>query len=110
MLHLTAESKIFLALQPVDFRKQLDSLISLCEYRLSLDPRSGALYVFINRARTMIRILCYDTNGYWLATKRLSRGRYSRWPKNNSDIISMLPACELSKILKEFVARRSNSV
>jgi transposase len=103
MLYLTAETQIFLAIQSVDFRKQIDALIALCEQKLQQDPRSGCLFVFINRSRTMIRILCYESNGYWLATKRLSRGRYSRWPKKSGAIFS-LSACELTKILKEFVA------
>ena len=103
MLYLTADTQIFLAIQPVDFRKQIDALIALCEQKLQQDPRSGYLFVFINRSRTMIRILCYESNGYWLATKRLSRGRYSCWPKKSETIFS-LSACELVKILKEFVA------
>ena len=71
MLYLTQETKILLAMRPVDFRKQCDGLIALCEQQLSQDPRSGQLFVFINRSRTMIRVLCYEQQGYWLATKRL---------------------------------------
>ena len=74
MLHLTQETNIYLAVEPVDFRKQIDGLVSLCRSKLSFDSRSGQLFVFTNRARTMIRVLCYEENGYWLATKRLSRG------------------------------------
>ena len=28
----------------------------------------------------MIRILSYESNGYYLITKRLSRGRFHHWP------------------------------
>ena len=60
MLYLTAHTKILLATQPIDFRRQTDGLIALCEQQLNQNPRSGCLFVFINRARTMIRVLCYE--------------------------------------------------
>jgi len=68
MIHLTSHSKIQIAVQPQDFRKQIDGLIAVTQHKLRCDPRSGTLFVFINRSRTMIRILCYRENGYWIAT------------------------------------------
>ena len=100
MLYLTQATQILLAIEPVNFRKQTDGLAALCEQQLLADPRSGQLFVFINRARTMIRVLCYEGNGYWLATKRLSRGRYALWPTNASAVSCPLLATELTKILK----------
>ncbi len=99
MLYLTAETQIMLALQPVDFRKQIDGLVALCDGYLKQNSRSGVLYVFINRARTHIRVLCHDGSGYWLVTKRLSRGRFTNWPKSQ-DFLSHASASELTKILK----------
>tara|TARA_B100000745_G_scaffold295684_1_gene240093 strand:+ start:4482 stop:4730 length:249 start_codon:yes stop_codon:yes gene_type:complete len=54
---------------------------ALCRYQLKQDPRSNAIFVFINRKRTMLRALCYDGSGYWLMTKRLSKGKF-QWPKS----------------------------
>lgn len=106
MLHLTQETKILLALEPIDFRKQIDGLVALCEQVLSHDPRSGQLFVFINRNRSMLKVLCYEDNGYWLATKRLSRGRYALWPSNhNAAHTCPVLASELRQLLKTSVAR-----
>lgn len=110
MLYLTQETKILLAIQPVDFRKQLDGLIALCEQKLSQDTSTSQLFAFINRSRTMIRVLCYDNNGYWLATKRLSRGRYSAWPKAGDNICHEILATDLTKILKTTVASKRYNV
>ena len=104
MLYLTAQTKVLLATQPVDFRRQLDGLIALCQQQLKQNPRSGHLFVFINRSRTMIRMLCYEEHGYWLATKRLSKGHYTLWPLGTNEVISEHHAIELTKILKTFVA------
>lgn len=102
MLYLTTNTKVLLATHPVDFRRQLDGLIALCQKQFNQNPRSGHLFVFINRAHTMIRIVCYEEHGYWLATKRLSRGHYTLWPKANA-AINEHHASELAKILKTFI-------
>lgn len=99
MIHLTAQTTIFIATQPIDFRKQIDGVVALCEQHLHQNPRSGALYAFINRAKTMIRILHHDGGGYWLATRRLSQGRYQDWPTGSATV---LPAAahQLRRLIK----------
>ena len=109
MLYLTAETKILLAVESVDFRNQIDGLISICEKRLNQVSRSGALFVFINRSRTMIRILCYHENGYWVATKRLSQGRFLSWPTGESRL-QALQAAQLTQLLKGVLASNKKSV
>lgn len=109
MIHLTEQSKILFSASPVDFRKQIDGLVSLCQYHLQQQPRSGTLFVFINKSKTMLRILCYDQNGYWLATKRLSKGRYS-YGVSKTDNLQSLQAHELMRILKGTLATFQKNV
>jgi len=90
MIHLTAETHILLATQPADFRQGIDGLARICQARLSRDPRSGSLFVFINRSKTMIRTLSYDGTGFWLMTKRLSKGKFQGWPSSNEAINPIL--------------------
>jgi transposase len=80
MLQLTPQSRIFLALAPVDFRKGIDGLTTICRQVLEENPLGGAVYVFRNRAGTTLKLLVYDGQGFWLCTKRLSRGRFQWWP------------------------------
>ena len=49
----------------------------------------------------MIRILTHDGSGYWLATKRLSRGKFDGWPRSRSDTLSTIEAKELLEILQK---------
>jgi len=46
----------------------------------------------------MIRALSYDVNGYWLMTKRLSRGKFTGWP-DGQRALSPTSARELRIIL-----------
>jgi len=80
MLQLSPQSRIFLATQPVDFRKGLDSLAAVCRQVLGEQPLGGAVFVFRNRAATALKILFYDGQGFWLCMKRLSQGRFTWWP------------------------------
>jgi transposase len=90
MIHLTAQSKIWLATEPQDFRKGIDGFAALCRQAYQLNPQAGAIFVFINRSKTMIRLLAYEQNGYWLMTKRLSKGKFAHWPKSQQRLNTLL--------------------
>lgn len=81
MLTLSPQSRVFLALAPVDFRRGIDALAAVCRQHLGHNPLDGAVYGFRNRRATAIRLLLYDGQGYWLCTKRLSQGRFQWWPQ-----------------------------
>jgi transposase len=73
--------RVLVAVEPVDGRKGIDSLAGLCKQQLAADPFSGCLFVFRNRSGTTIKLLTYDGQGFWLAQKRLSQGRFRWWPE-----------------------------
>lgn len=83
MLAITPQMRILVAVEAVDFRKGIDSLAELCRAQLHADPFSGSVFVFRSRRATAIKILVYDGQGFWLATKRLSKGRFRWWPQGN---------------------------
>ena len=80
MMQLTPQSRIFLATEPVDFRKGIDGLAAVCRQRLGDNPLEGAVYVLRNRSGTALKLLLYDGQGYGLCMKRLSTGRVAWWP------------------------------
>jgi transposase len=94
MIQLTPQSRIFVATEPVDFRKGIDGLAAVCRQRLGDNPLEGAVYVLRNRSGTSLKLLLYDGQGYWLCMKRLSKGRFSWWPKS-ADARGPLSAREL---------------
>lgn len=99
MIQLSAQTAILLATEPQDFRKGIDGFVSVCANQLKQNPRADIRFVFINRSRTMIRILCFDGTGYWLMTKRLSKGRFRDWPRS-SRAIEPVVAMKLRQILQ----------
>jgi len=61
----------------VDMRKSFDGLDALVRSQLQENPVSGALFVFINRRKTHIKILYFDGAGYCLWYKRLEQGQFN---------------------------------
>lgn len=83
MLQIAPQMRILVAIEPVDLRKGIDGLAELCREKLSADPFSGCLFIFRSRRATAIKLLQYDGQGFILAQKRLSRGRFVWWPKGS---------------------------
>lgn len=75
MISLPPTTRIFVALDPVDMRGSFDALAGHVR-RLHRDPLDGHLYFFVNRRRTLMKILWFDRSGWCLWSKRLERGTY----------------------------------
>lgn len=99
MIQATAQMRVLVAVEPVDFRKGIDGLARVCKSELESDPFSGCVFVFKNRKATAIKILAYDGQGFWLCQKRLSAGRFRFWPSARVSK-SELEAHELQVLLR----------
>jgi len=80
MIQITPQMRVLVAVDAVDGRKGIDSLAALCREKLQADPFSGWLFLFRTRRAQAIKMLCYDGQGFWIAQKRLSQGRFRFWP------------------------------
>ena len=76
MLFPESQVRIWLCTQPTDMRRSYDGLSALVRHQLHEDPLSGALFVFINRRATQMKVLYFDRSGYCVWSKRLERGRF----------------------------------
>lgn len=72
-------SRIYLHRQPVDLRKAINGLVAIVEGELDLDPFSASVFVFCNRARTLVKMVTWEGNGFVLWMKRLEKSRF-KWP------------------------------
>ena len=83
LIQISPQLRILVAIEAIDGRKGIDSLAQLCRGKLAADPFSGCLFIFRSRSGKAIRVLTYDGQGFWIATKRLSKGRFKWWPTGN---------------------------
>ncbi|MDQ3255376.1 MAG: IS66 family insertion sequence element accessory protein TnpB [Acidobacteriota bacterium] len=77
----------------------MDRLATLCRTRFDQDPFSGIVFLFRNRRATALKLLVYDGQGFWLCTKRFSRGRLAWWPQATGEALHPLAAHQLSVLL-----------
>lgn len=80
MLSFSGSLRIFIALDPCDMRAGINTLHAMVGGPLREDPKSGALFVFTNKRRRLLKVLYWDGTGFWILTKRLEAGTYS-WPR-----------------------------
>jgi transposase len=76
MIQITPQMRVLVAIEAVDFRNGVDALARLCQEHLRADRFSGWPFVFRSRGATAIKVLVDDGQGFWLAQKRLSSGRF----------------------------------
>ena len=69
--------RIWLCTTPVDMRKSYDGLSALVRNQLDDDPLNGQLFVFINKRKTHMKILYFESSGYCIWSKRLEQGQFN---------------------------------
>ncbi len=77
MLSLPPSTRVYVATAPTDMRRGFDGLFALVRDTLALDPYSGHLFVFRNRAGNRLKILWWDRDGLAIFYKRLEKGRFT---------------------------------
>ena len=100
MIQVTPHMRVLVAVEPVDFRRGIDGLASLCRTAFRSDPFTGTVFVFRNRRKTAIKILVYDGQGFWLCYKRLSQHRFRFWPTEPTEPVTAIQAHQLHVLLR----------
>ncbi len=87
-MQLSYQTPLWFYPMPVDFRCQIDGLVTLVADQLELNPASGELFIFRNRQADKIKLLWYDRNGFWLCYKRLEKGRL-KFPAQSASVFEL---------------------
>jgi len=97
MIQITPHMRIYLAVEPIDFRNGIDGLAGICQKKLESDPYNGSMFIFRNKRGKTIKILLYDGQGFWMFSKRLSKGSFKWWPctKGEGTIKLSVPQLQL---------------
>ena len=128
---LSSRMTIYAATAPIDLRRSFDGLAAAAREQLGHDPKSGALFLFVNKVATggswwdagllllckrlergasgdRLKALWWDRTGYCLLCKRLERGRF-RIPAllRPGDTSIALDAQEFARILEGLNLPRS---
>ena len=70
-------NKIYLYSRPVHMLKSFEGLSALAQQYFPGKILSGSYFIFINRLRNKIKILCWEGDGYSIYYKRLEKGKFT---------------------------------
>jgi transposase len=96
---ISAITKVYLASTFVDLRKSYQTLGMVVKHVLLQDPLSGHLFVFYNRRCDLVKILCWQTNGFCLWQKRIEKGGF-KIPKSMSGLKLEITAYQLHGLVQ----------
>ena len=85
---LSEITTIYMVYGATDFRKQIPSLCAEVRTKFNLNPCDNVAFIFCNRKRNSIKVLCYDKNGFILAQKTLIDVEKMKfqWPRNSEEL------------------------
>ncbi len=79
-------TKIWLASEPVDFRKALNGLRALSHDHI--EPGVDAVFIFYNRAKNKVKLIGYHRNGWVLIYKQLDKKHVTFWDKSGFNTLT----------------------
>lgn len=95
---LPASVRVLVCTAPQDMRASFDTLAAVVREVLREEPQSGALYVFVGKRPTRVKVLWWDRNGYCLLYKRLHRALFAA-PKAASGAAVSIDGAALQQLL-----------
>ena len=81
--------RVFAYPAPVDLRKGYDGLFGLVEQGLRREPMNGDLYIFVNEARKLCKILVWDGSGLCIFQKRLTLGTFAKLWRDDGKAVQL---------------------
>ena len=76
MIGFSNSIRYYLCTKPINIHNSFDGLAGIVRDFMQKTPTSGAVFIFINRPKTHIKMLYWDGDGFVIYYKRLERGRY----------------------------------
>ena len=100
---LGSENRIWFCLRPTSPTRSFDGRRpALVHNHLRSDPTNGDWCVFVNRRRTMMKILSFNRDGFRIWSKRLELGRFEeltgdvKKPLTRTGLLALLDGVEVS--------------
>ena len=103
---ISEATKVFIATQPVDMRKQHNGLSALVFRYFPEALASGHYFVFYNRRRNRLKILFYHQGGLVLYYKRLEKGQFILPHFHSPAHSAQIPSSQLHLILNGLDSRQ----
>lgn len=106
MLHLSTACTYYLYCGHTDMRKSFDGLCGIIKSQMSVNVLNGCVFIFMNRRRTQVKLLCWEGDGFAIYYKRLEKGTYELPVPSGASSAVALDARQLQFILQGVSLRK----
>ncbi|MDD7888324.1 IS66 family insertion sequence element accessory protein TnpB [Flavivirga sp. 57AJ16] len=106
ILGLVPSRKYHLYRKETDMRKSFDSLAGIITNELGKEVAEGEVFIFVNRARTHLKLLLYEQGGFSLFYRRLSKGTFEL-PAFDHDCRSMAISSDVLEFILKGITLKS---
>lgn len=76
MFSISSSDRFHLYSEATDMRKSFNGLSGLVQNKIGVNITSGDVFIFLNKRRTMMKLLKWERGGFVLFIKRLERGTF----------------------------------
>ena len=98
MLSLHDNRRYFLYQPATNMRKSFDGLSGVVRQCMELNVLNGDVFIFLNKRRNQLKLLCWDKDGFCVYHKRLEKGTFEL-PASADATSKSLTALQLRLIL-----------
>ena len=78
LLSLPGHVVYYLFMGNADMRRTFEGLCGLVRNEMNQDPQDHQVYIFINKRRSQVKLLCWEEDGFCIFHKRLEAGTFER--------------------------------
>lgn len=96
MLSLNSQLRIFVYTKVADMRKGIDGLSGIIRGEFHADPTDGSLFVFVNRQRDRMKLLHFESGGFWMYYRVLEAGTFEALRVDQETQSQMIDATQLT--------------
>lgn len=96
MLNIASQLRIFVYTKPADMRKGIDGLSGIIRGEFRTDPTDGSLFVFVNRQRDRMKLLHFESGGFWLYYRVLEAGTFETLKADSDSLTLTIDATQLA--------------
>jgi transposase len=76
LLYVRHDANLYLYRRPVKMSRSFDGLAALIRTELGKDIVHGDIFIFLNRTRSMVKVLVYEDKGFSIFYRRLDEGSF----------------------------------
>lgn len=92
-----SNTRIFIRPGTTDLRISTDEILHLIKKIMNQDPLNGAVFLFCNKRKNILKAIWWDKTGFWVAQKKLEKHKWP-WPSKKEEV-SEITTKQLSMLL-----------